>query len=282
MSTGNSDHRPGLARRGVRDVRNGLGSDRQDLLAEEVPLAIHLDGEPLAVMMVTPCDLEDFVYGFALTELGLPAGELMGVHIRTLLEGLHVDIRTVSAERPPHPPEEHRWLPGRSGCGICGNRRLEDVVRQPDAVGQGSVIASATLDAALHAVAEHQPLNAASGAVHAAAFVALDGTVQLVREDVGRHNALDKLVGALQRAGIDGGTGFAVVTSRASYEMVAKAAAAGIPLLAAMSAPTALAVDLAQRCGMTLVGFARTGRHVVYSHRERLLADGTASAHLAK
>lgn len=282
MSTGSGEHTPGLARRGVLEVRNGLRSGRQDLLAEEVPLAIHLNGEPLAVMMVTPCDLEDFAYGFALTELGLPAGELMGVQIQTLLEGMHVDIRTVSAERPPHQPEEPRWLPGRSGCGICGNRRLEDVVRQPGAVGQGSVIASSTLDAALHAVAEHQPLNAASGAVHAAAFVAPDGTVRLVREDVGRHNALDKLIGALQRAEIVGGTGFVVVTSRASYEMVAKAAAAGVPLLAAMSAPTALAVDLVQRCGMTLVGFARTGRHVVYSHPERLSAEGPAPAQLAK
>lgn len=282
MSTGNGEHAPGLARRGVLELRNGLRSDRQDLLAEEVPLAIHRNGEPLAVMMVTPCDLDDFAYGFALTELGLPASALTGVHVQALLEGLHADIRTVSAERPSHPPEDPRWLPGRSGCGICGNRRLEDVIRQPDAVGHGSAIASSTLDAALHAVAEHQPLNAASGAVHAAAFVAPDGTVRLVREDVGRHNALDKLVGALQRAGIDGGTGFVVVTSRASYEMVAKAAAAGVPLLAAMSAPTALAVDLAQGCGMTLVGFARTGRHVVYSHPERLSAESPTPAQLAK
>jgi FdhD protein len=282
MSTGNGEHTPGLARRGVLDVRSGRGSDRQDLLAEEVPLAIHLNGEPLAVMMVTPCDLEDFAYGFALTELGLTASALTGVHVQALLEGLHADIRADAAEHPPHQPEEPRWLPGRSGCGICGNRRLEDVVRQPDVVGQGSAIASSTLDAALHAVTEHQPLNAASGAVHAAAFVAPDGTVRRVREDVGRHNALDKLIGALQRAGIDGGGGFVVVTSRASYEMVAKAAAAGVPLLAAMSAPTALAVDLAQRCGMTLVGFARIGRHVVYSHPERLIAEGPALAQLAK
>ena len=282
MSTEGDARTPGLARRGVLEVRNGQGSRRQDRLAEEVPLAIHLGGEPLAVMMVTPSDLEDFAYGFALTELGLAASQLADVRVQALLEGWHADIRTVSAERPPHQPDGPRWLPGRSGCGICGNRRLEDVVRQPDPVGQGSAIAPSALDAALHAVAEHQPLNTASGAVHAAAFVAPDGTVQLVREDVGRHNALDKLVGALQRAGIDGGTGFVVVTSRASYEMVAKAAAAGIPLLAAMSAPTALAVDLAQRCGMTLVGFARAGRHVVYSHPERMCADGPVPAQLAK
>jgi len=282
MATEGRDRTPGLAHRDVLEVRNGLGSDRQDQLAEEVPLAIHLNGKPLAVMMVTPCDLEDFAYGFALTELGLTASALTGVHVQALLEGLHADINTASAGRSPLQPEEPRWLPGRSGCGICGNRRLEDVVRQPEPVGQGSVVASSALDAALRAVAEHQPLNAASGAVHAAAFFAPDGAVRLVREDVGRHNALDKLIGALQRAGLNGGTGFVVITSRASYEMVAKAAAAGAPLLAAMSAPTALAVDLAQRCGMTLVGFARTGRHVVYSHPERLSGEGPAPARLAK
>ena len=140
-------------------------------------------------------------------------------------------------------------------------------------MGQGSAIASSALEVALRQIEQRQPLNAATGAIHAAAWARADGSLVLVREDVGRHNALDKLIGAMQREGVDPASGFALVTSRASYEMVAKAATAGFPLLAAMSAPTALAVDLATGCGMTLVGFLRAGRYVVYSHPRRLESD---------
>ena len=134
------------------------------------------------------------------------------------------------------------------------------------------IVAAQALEAALAALQDRQPLNAATGAIHAAAWCDAAGTLLAVREDVGRHNALDKLIGARLREGMDPTLGFALVTSRASYEMVTKAAIAGIPLLAAISAPTALAIDLAQSCGLTLAGFVRPGRYVVYSHPWRLRA----------
>jgi FdhD protein len=166
-----------------------------------------------------------------------------------------------------------RGLPGRSGCGICGTRLLEEVVKRPACVGDGLTIDNAALEIALSALQDRQPLNKATGATHAAAWALPDGALTLVREDVGRHNALDKLIGAMLRGGVDPARGFALVTSRASYEMVTKAAVAGIGLLAAISAPTALAVDLARDCGLTLVGFVRPGRQVIYSHPHRLQAS---------
>jgi FdhD protein len=165
-------------------------------------------------------------------------------------------------------------MPGRSGCGICGSRTLEEVVRHPATVGEGIRIDSATLERALASLRDSQPINAMTGSVHAAAWASEDGTIVKVREDVGRHNALDKLIGAMLREGIDPQRGFAVITSRASYEMVTKAATAGISLLAAISAPTALAVHLARDCGVTLVGFARPGRHVIYTHPQRMVQRG--------
>ncbi|MCH6482121.1 formate dehydrogenase accessory sulfurtransferase FdhD [Pseudoxanthomonas sp. LH2527] len=267
-----ADRIEGLARREVVDVTDGVSTMREDRLAEEVPLAIHCNGEPLAVMMVSPCDLEDFGQGFALTELGIAADELVAVETQSLLEGIRLDLRTRHSVAP-RGAQQQRWLPGRSGCGICGQRHLEDVVRTLENVPRGRVVDPSALQVALVGIEQRQPLNAATGAIHAAAWAQADGTFVLVREDVGRHNALDKLIGAMQRCGIDAGSGFALVTSRASYEMVAKAAMAGIPLLAAMSAPTALAVDLANGCGMTLAGFVRTQRQVVYSHAWRLAAS---------
>lgn len=270
MSTDGNDHAPGLARRNVVDVRNGVAVNRQDLLAEEVPIAIQVNGEPLAVMMASPVDLEDFAHGFALTELGIAIGGLASVDVQTLLEGIQLDLHTLEPLLRASSGDDARWLPGRSGCGICGHRRLEDVIRHPEAVEQGSALDASALEAALDCLEAGQPLNAATGAIHAAAFADRHGRVRRVREDVGRHNALDKLIGAMGREGIDAADGFILITSRASYEMVAKAAVAGVTLLAAISAPTALAVDLARGCGMTLVGFTRVGRHVVYSHPHRL------------
>ncbi|MBD9477451.1 formate dehydrogenase accessory sulfurtransferase FdhD [Pseudoxanthomonas sp. PXM02] len=263
------DRLDGVAWREVVDITRDVATTRSDRLAEEVPLEVRCNGEPLAVMMVTPCDLEDFARGFALTELGVAGDGLSSVKVQALLEGIAVDIHTFE----PLTARPERWMPGRSGCGICGNRSLEDVIRHPDRVGQGIAIASASLDVARTALHLHQPLNAITGALHAAAWAMADGSLRLVREDVGRHNALDKLIGGMLHEGIDAASGFAVVTSRASYEMVAKAAAAGMPLLAAISAPTALAVDLADSCGLTLVGFLRSDRHVIYSHASRLAND---------
>jgi FdhD protein len=154
---------------------------------------------------------------------------------------------------------------------LCGARMLEDAVRHPAPVGQGPTIEATGLERALDTLRAAQPVNAATGSVHAAAWVGIDGSIVLVREDVGRHNALDKLIGAMVKAQIDPEQGFLVVTSRASYEMVTKAASAGITLMAAISAPTALAIHLAESTHLTLVGFARPGSYVVYTHPQRLL-----------
>jgi FdhD protein len=264
----------GRARRPVAQISAGIARTASDLLAEEVPVAVHYDGEPFAVMMVSPGDMEDFAYGFSLTEGRANPADIVDIEVRTVLEGLLLDIRTRNPVPAGAIPE--RLLPGRSGCGICGNRMLEDVVKRPAPVSDGVAIEVAALEAALAALQDRQPLNTATGATHAAAWALPDGTLMLVREDVGRHNALDKLIGAMARDELDAGMGFALVTSRASYEMVTKAAMAGIGLLAAISAPTALAVDLARDCGLTLVGFVRPGRQVIYSHPHRLHVQGTA------
>ena len=260
----------GYLSRPVTQVRDASARPADDLLAEEIPVAVHYDGIAFAVMMATPRDLEDFAYGFSLTEGRAHPRDIVAVEIQPVLEGILLDITT----RHPAPigaDEGGRNLPGRSGCGICGSRLLEEVVKHPAPVAEGTAISAASLEAALEALGHRQPLNAATGATHAAAWARPDGALMLVREDVGRHNALDKLIGAMLRAGIESDRGFALVTSRASYEMVTKAALAGIPLLAAISAPTALAVHLAQDCGLTLAGFVRPGRHVIYSHPQRLI-----------
>ena len=265
----------GHAHRPVTQVSAGIVRSASDLLAEEVPVAVHYDGAPFAVMMASPGDLQDFAYGFSLTEGRANPADIVGIEVRTVLEGLLLDIRTRNPAPSGTAPE--RSLPGRSGCGICGNRELEEVVKRPAPVGDGVAIDVAALEAALAALQDRQPLNAATGATHAAAWASPDGTLMLAREDVGRHNALDKLIGAMVRGEIDAGLGFALVTSRASYEMVTKAAVAGISLLAAISAPTALAVDLARDCGLTLVGFVRPGRQVIYSHPHRLLISNVGA-----
>ncbi len=264
----------GSAKRAVLRVERGVATSAEDWLAEEVPIAVHIDGAPFAVMMATPDDLEDFAYGFALSEgLVIHRDAIREVTIREVLEGVELNIATVvprsKAERGPG----ERSLPGRSGCGICGSRELEDVVRHPRQVAGGPTVEIKALERALAMLGERQPVNALTGAVHAAAWADPYGDVVLVREDVGRHNALDKLIGAMLRKETDPLKGFLAITSRASYEMVTKAATAGISLMAAISAPTALAVHLARDCGVTLVGFARPGRHVIYTHPERMRHD---------
>ncbi|WP_448100222.1 formate dehydrogenase accessory sulfurtransferase FdhD [Luteibacter jiangsuensis] len=273
----------GCATRPVVRMERGRRGEDDDRLAEEVPVAMHFDGAPFAVMMTTPADLEDFARGFALTE-GRVASmlEIEDIDVREVLEGVVVDVRTC---RSRHGGGGHslqstaiadeagshtRELPGRSGCGICGSRELEDVVRHPPPVAAGPVVTPDAIQRALDALRSRQPLNAATGAVHAAAWALPDGTLVDVREDVGRHNALDKLIGAMLVAGIDPRDGFLLITSRASYEMVTKAAVAGMTMVVAISAPTALAVHLAADCGVTLLGFARPGRFNIYSRPERI------------
>jgi FdhD protein len=263
----------GYVTRRVDRYRHGEHEQLNDAITEEVPVAMIYNDVPFAVMMVTPLDLEDFALGFSLSE-GLVAAqsELTSIEVRPRLEGVELAMQVASdaVERRAGSSGE-RLLPGRSGCGLCGARMLEDAVRHPAPVGEGPRITAAALEHALNALRAAQPVNGATGSVHAAAWVRVDGDIVMVREDVGRHNALDKLIGAMVKANLDPQQGFLVVTSRASYEMVTKAASAGMTLMAAISAPTALAIHLAESTHLTLIGFARPGSHVVYTHPQRLL-----------
>lgn len=277
-SAGQPEKPRGAVDKRVQRRRGGRIEQAQDLVAAEVPVALAYNGAPFAVMMATPDDIGDFALGFSLSEgIVAHAGELRVDGIETSLEGISVAL-SIPQPRAAALARRSRNLQGRSGCGICGTASIEAVLRPPAPVGAGVVVASATLERALRGLRAKQPLNAITGATHAAGWADIDGRIVLVREDVGRHNALDKLIGAMSQAGIDPGTGFAVVTSRASYEMAMKAATTGITLLAAISAPTALAIALAESSGLTLVGFARDDGHVVYSHPHRLSAGTDSEA----
>lgn len=274
-----SDHTPGCVRRSITRWKRGCGQQVEDWVAEEQPIAMTYNGRSFAVMMATPHDLEDFALGFSLSEglIRAPA-DMLEVEMHSRLEGTELAMTVVDSAHGAHLDRGgERLLPGRSGCGICGTRELESAVRQPGAVHGDVGLTHAGLERALAELQQRQPMNALTGAVHAAAWASAQGEIVLVREDVGRHNALDKLVGALHRAGIAPESGFALITSRASYEMVTKAATAGLTVLAAISAPTALAIELARSAGLTLVGFARPGSHNVYTHPGRL-HGGEASA----
>lgn len=261
----------GYVRRPVRRWRGGQLSELSDCIAEEVPIALLYNERPHVVMMATPRDLDDFALGFSLSEAILAdADELEAIETQTLLEGIEVRLRVPDA-RAQALETRRRNLTGRTSCGLCGAQALEDAVRQPASVHGGPHIDSAILQHALAQMQQRQPLNVATGATHAAAWAHANGDIALLREDVGRHNALDKLIGALTRSGADVQRGFLVVTSRASYEMVQKAATFGITLIAAISAPTALAIHLAEETGVTLIGFARSESHVIYTQPQRIL-----------
>jgi FdhD protein len=249
---------------------DGRRTEQDERIVEETPVAIVYNRIPHVVMMATPADLEDFALGFSLTEeLIRSPQDLEHLDIQRYSRG--VEIQATVAERcAAGIAERTRRLTGRTGCGICGADSVDAVLKQVHAVRSAGSIRVTAVQRALEALAGNQPLNTASGTVHAAGWASADGELRLIREDVGRHNALDKLVGAAVAAKVDPAAGFAVVTSRASFEMVQKAATLGAPLLAAISGPTGLAVRVANASGLTLVGFARRGRLTVYTHAERL------------
>ncbi len=250
--------------------RSGEYRQERDLVAEELPVALIYHGVPHGVMLATPADLEDFGVGFTLSEgLVEDAGQIHEVEVRFEAETAQVRI-SVAWERFSALLEQRRRLTGRTGCGLCGVETAEQAIRAVKPVGRGPTVGAGELHSAIAHLAHLQPLNARTGSVHAAAWVSPGRGIELVREDVGRHNALDKLIGARVRSGADFSSGFLLLTSRASYEMIQKSAAVGIPLLVALSAPTALAVRLAERAGMTLVAFARERQHVVYAHPWRV------------
>lgn len=265
----------GTTQRPLQRWRGERWQAQVDGVAEEVPIAMRYNGATFAVMMATPCDLEDFALGFSLGEalISTPS-QLLSIDVRPQLEGIALQM-TVAAETPAAglDPANGRLLPGRGGCGLCGARELEDVLRPLPQIRERRTYSHAALRRALAGLAPQQPMNAVSGSTHAAAWADASGRIGWVREDVGRHNALDKLIGALHHNEhvIDGG--LLVISSRASYEMVSKAVRAGASVLAAVSAPTALAIDLARSAGLCLVGFAREDGFNVYTHPERLRAD---------
>jgi FdhD protein len=243
---------------------------KTDQVAEEIPVGLVYHGVPHVVMLATPADLEDFAVGFTLSE-GLVARpeEIRSVEVIHGEEAADVRI-TVAWDRFSALLQRRRNLTGRTGCGLCGAEKAEDAIREVPRVGPGPTVSTGGLHEAIEQLGSLQPINARTGSVHAAAWVVPGQGIQLVREDVGRHNALDKAIGALVRAGTDFGSGYMLITSRASFEMVQKSATVGISFLTALSAPTAFAVRMADKTGLTLVAFARRDRHVVYANPDRL------------
>lgn len=263
---------PAMERRDVLRVRDGAAAPGEDMLADEVPVALVYNGISHAVMMATPSDLEDFALGFSLTEALIDhPGECYGIDIEAGGAGVavHLDVasRAFMALK-----ERRRSLAGRTGCGLCGVDSLDQVYRTLPGRRSDAVLTGAAVRAALAALPGRQALNGVTGATHAAAWCDLAGNLAVVREDVGRHNALDKVVGALARdPALRAVDGFALVTSRVSVEMVQKAAMAGAAGIVGVSAPTATAVRMAEGAGMVLLAFARGDRFTCYAGRERLV-----------
>jgi FdhD protein len=240
-------------------------------LAVETPVSLEFNGTSHAVMLATPADLEDFALGFSLAEGILESpSELYATEIREARDGLVVEL-TVSSQAFENLRLRRRTLAGRTGCGLCGTESLDQVIRPLAALAAGGpALVPEAIARAGEELALAQDLGGRTGATHAAAWCSAQGEVRMVREDVGRHNALDKLVGAMARGGHVPGDGFAFVTSRASVEMVQKAVSGRFAVLVAVSAPTTLAVDLAEQWGLALVGFARGGGFSIYAHAERV------------
>ena len=250
------------------NVRGGInGAPGQDWVAEEVPVAMVYNGVSHAVMMASPCDLEDFALGFSISEGILEKPEqLFSIEIKPTPDGVEIDMH-IAGDCYARLREQRRNMVGRTGCGLCGTESLAHVARAIARVPAQPLPADDAVQAALHSLKNHQPLQLQTGATHGAAWCDSRGQIVQAREDVGRHNALDKLIGARLREGGDQAfdKGFALISSRASFEMVQKSASVGISTLVAVSAPTALAIREARESGMNLIGFARPGRHVIYA-----------------
>lgn len=264
---------PGAAAVQALACRGGVPHAVGDWVADEVPVALQYNGLSHAVMLATPLDLEDFAVGFSLGEgLVEHAEDIRDVEPEETGQGivLHIEIapRCLAGLKA-----RRRTLAGRTGCGLCGIESLAQVLPRTDRPVAPLALEVHALERALGEMRALQALQSATGATHAAAWCTPDGQVNLLREDVGRHNALDKLIGGLARARLDATRGFIAVTSRASYEMVQKAVRAGVGVLAAISAPTALAVRNAEAAGLCLIGFARGADWVAYSATERLILE---------
>jgi FdhD protein len=236
----------------------------------ETPVAITYDASTYAVMMATPLDLEDFAIGFSLSEGVIEAWSEAG-EVEVVASELGLEARMwLAPERRARLASRRRHMAGPTGCGLCGIDSLAQAVRAPPVVGGDLTLTPEDLLAAMAAMAGAQALNGRTHGVHAAAFWRKEDGLVALREDVGRHNALDKLAGALARGGEGGATGAVLLTSRVSVEMVQKTAVIGVPILVAVSAPTTLAVRTAEAAGLTLCAVARADGFEVFTHPERL------------
>ncbi len=245
--------------------RGASGPARQCAIAVETPIQLSFGGAPFAVMMATPRDLKDFAVGFALSEgIVERLEDIRGVEVGLVEGGMRLDV-ALTGERLSAHLSRTRAMSGRTGCGLCGIEDLAHLPKPRAPVPLSAPIAPSAIRAALEGLERAQPLNAETRATHGAAWSDRFGAVLLTREDVGRHNALDKLIGALALASVDPTNGFIVITSRCSFEMVAKAAAFGAATLVSVSAPTSLALERAKECGLTLVAVARADRATIFT-----------------
>lgn len=262
---------PGLQRLElIRIGRDGTREQIERVVPDEVPVALVYNGISHVVMMATPLDLEDFALGFSLSEGILnDATELLDVEAEPAGDGVEVRLQ-ITGRAFAGLKDRRRNLTGRTGCGLCGVDSIDQAVRDLARIENDRRFAVPAIFRALDALPALQVLNRESRTLHAAAFCNAEGDVLVLREDVGRHNALDKLIGALRRAKIDPASGFAVITSRCSSEMVQKAVAMRLPMLVAVSAPTGLAQELADRYGLTLIALARSDSLIVVSEGWRL------------
>lgn len=258
--------------------RDGVFSEGQRAIPEETAVALVYDGGTQAVMMATPTDIEDFALGFSLTE-GIIAdpSDITDFEIVEQTNGIEARM-WLKSERSQALAARRRNLAGPTGCGLCGIDSLEEALRAPRPVTSDLIVTPAEIEAALASLAPAQALNRETRAVHAAGFWTRERGLVALREDVGRHNALDKLAGALAgRAGVSpalpGTAGILVLTSRISVELIQKAAMIGVPVLVAVSAPTALALRLAEEAGITLVGVARGDGFEVFTHPDRIAPE---------
>lgn len=252
-------------------TRSDLQHAKPDVLAQEVPVALVYNGISHVVMMASPKDLEWFAIGFSLSEgiIENPS-EIYGMDIVPSCNGLEVQIE-LSSRRFMGLKERRRALAGRTGCGVCGVEQLTDIGKPVAPLPFTQTFDLALLDNGLAQLTYFQPVGQLTGCTHAAAWMLPSGELVGGHEDVGRHVALDKLLGHRAREGERWQPGAALVSSRASYEMVQKSAMCGVEILFAVSAATTLAVEVAQRCNLTLVGFCKPGRATVYTHPQRLM-----------
>jgi FdhD protein len=241
--------------------------ERLVCVAEEIPIAFRYNGFPYAVMMATPDDLEDFAIGFSVTEgILAPAFDLPNVSVVPCQDGITIDISLNGQDLHRYLATRRvRQLRGQTSCGVCGVEDLDDVSRPPARVPTGAPLETGLIEPALNALRSWQPLSRQTRGAHASAWVGLDGELRTVREDVGRHNALDKLIGAMVRCGSISDPGFCLITSRCSFEMVQKAAAAGFRALVSAGAPTSHAIRLAAAVGLRLYAIGRDGHPLQFT-----------------